>query len=189
MANVRVLVIAGSARSESWNRRLASAAAAAIRAAGGEATELAPVDLPLYNGDLEARGGLPPAAVALKAAFREHHALFVASPEHNSSVSAYLKNLIDWASRSAPGEGSLAAFAGKTAAIASASTGALGGLRGLVHLRAILGNIGVLVLPEQLAVSAAQNAFNPDGSLKDKAHADRLATIAARLVKVAGALA
>jgi NAD(P)H-dependent FMN reductase len=49
----------------------------------------------------------------------------------------------------------------------SASPGALGGLRALVHVRSILGNIGVIVLPEQVAVPKAQEAFTPDGSLKD----------------------
>ena len=70
-------------------------------------------------------------------------------------------------SRPAPGEPSLAAFRGKVATLMSASPGALGGLRGLVHVRSILGNIGVIVLPEQIAVAKAPEALNPDGSLKD----------------------
>jgi NAD(P)H-dependent FMN reductase len=70
-------------------------------------------------------------------------------------------------SRPAPGEPSLVAFKGKVATLMSASPGALGGLRGLVHVRSILGNIGVIVLPDQLAVARAHEAFNTDGSLKD----------------------
>ena len=80
---------------------------------------------------------------------------------------AVLKNAIDWVSRPAPGEPSLVAFRGKVATLMSASPGALGGLRGLVHVRSILGNIGVIVLPDQIAVAQAHEAFNPDGTLKD----------------------
>jgi len=78
-----------------------------------------------------------------------------------------LKNAIDWVSRPAPGEPPLVAFRGKVAALMSASPGPLGGLRGLVHVRSILGNIGVIVLPDQIAVAKAQEAFQSDGSLTD----------------------
>ena len=103
-------------------------------------------------------------------ALKAHQGLLISSPEYNSSVSAALKNAIDWASRPDPqiaGEPSLVAFAGKVAGLMSASPGALGGLRGLVHLRAILGNIQVLVIPDQVSVNTAHEAFNPEGSLKD----------------------
>jgi NAD(P)H-dependent FMN reductase len=91
----------------------------------------------------------------------------ISAPEYNSSITAVLKNTIDWVSRPVPGEAPLACFDGKVASLMSASPGALGGLRGLVHVRAILGNIKVLVLPDQVAISRAGEAFNPDGSLKD----------------------
>ena len=110
---------------------------------------------------------MPEFGQRLKQLFVDHDGFLIASPEYNSSVTAALKNAIDWVSRSAPGEPPLVGFTGKTAALMSASPGALGGLRGLVHLRAILGNINVLVLPSQMAVVRAHEAFNPDGSLKD----------------------
>jgi NAD(P)H-dependent FMN reductase len=96
-----------------------------------------------------------------------HQGLLIASPEYNSSITAVLKNAIDWASRPVPGEPMLAGFVDKVAAIMTTSPGALGGLRGLVHLRAILGNISVLVLPGQVAIPKAYEAFNADGTLKD----------------------
>jgi len=96
-----------------------------------------------------------------------HDGLLLSCPEYNSSITGVLKNTIDWASRQEPGEAPLACFTGKVAALMSASPGALGGLRGLVHVRAILGNIQVLVLPEQVAVPKAHEAFQPDGTLKD----------------------
>ena len=96
-----------------------------------------------------------------------------------------LKNLIDWLSRPAKGEAPLAAFRGKVAGLMSASVGALGGLRGLVTVRSILGNIGVLVLPDQLAVPKAQDAFNADGTLKDANQSGIVAGIARQVVETA----
>ena len=91
----------------------------------------------------------------------------MACPEYNSSITPLWKNTIDWVSRQAPGEAPLAAYKGKVATIMSASPGRLGGLRGLVHVRSILGNIGVVVLPDQIAVSEAHGAFTADGKHQD----------------------
>ena len=137
--------------------------------AGTEVTliELRDLALPLFDQDLEAAQGPPPGAIKLKRLMIEHDGFLISSPEYNSSVTGVLKNAIDWASRPAPNEPPLVAFKGKVATLMSASPGALGGLRGLVHLRAILGNIGVLVLPDQVAVAKAFETFNEDGSLKD----------------------
>ena len=124
--------------------------------------------LPLYDGDAEAAEGLPANAEKLKQMFLAHDGLLIASPEYNSGMTAVLKNTIDWVSRAeTEAEKPLACFAGKTAAILSASPGALGGIRGLVQLRSLLGNIRVLVLPDQICVGSAYDAFSADGSLKD----------------------
>jgi len=169
MAVPRILAFAGSTRRESFNKRLIKIAAGAAEAAGAEVTliELADYPLPLMNEDLQAEQGLPENAVALKKLFFDHDGLLLSCPEYNSSITPLLKNTIDWVSRQAPGEGPLAAYKGKVATLMSASPGRLGGLRGLVHVRSILGNIGVLVLPAQIAVSEAHEAFLPDGQLKD----------------------
>ena len=107
----------------------------------------------------------------------------IASPEYNSSITAVLKNAIDWVSRSASDdEPALAAFRGKVAALLSASPGALGGLRGLVHLRAILGNIGVIVLPDQVAIPKAHEVFDATGGLKDERSAGQVTRVAQGLV-------
>jgi NAD(P)H-dependent FMN reductase len=168
MAQPKILAFAGSTRTESWNKKLIKIAVEGARAAGAEVTliDLRDFPMPLYDGDLEA-AGFPDNARKLKLLFLDHSGLLISSPEYNSSVSGVLKNSIDWVSRSEPGEAPLACFADKVAALLSASTGALGGLRGLVTLRSILGNIKVLVLPDQVAVSKANDAFNPDGTLKD----------------------
>lgn len=165
----RILAFAGSLRRESFNKKLVAIAARAARDAGAEVSviDLKDFPLPLFDQDLEAGQGMPEDGARLKQLFINHDGLLIASPEYNSSVTAVLKNAIDWVSRAAPGEPSLVAFRGKTATLMSASPGALGGLRGLVHLRSILGNLGVLVLPGQLSVARAHEAFQPDGSLID----------------------
>jgi len=186
----KILAFAGSLRRDSWNKKLVQIAAAGARAAGAEVTylDLRELPLPIYDDDLEAASGLPDNARQFKAALLAHQGLLIASPEYNSSLSGALKNAIDWASRTLPNEPPLACFAGKTAAIMSTSPGALGGLRGLVHLRALLENIKVMVLPDQLALGKAHEAFNADGTLKDpkqQAAAEQLgASLAAIVAKL-----
>jgi chromate reductase, NAD(P)H dehydrogenase (quinone) len=185
--SVRVLAFAGSTREGSFNKKLLGIAIAAARDAGAEVTrvELKELALPLYDGDLETKEGLPECAKELKRMMIEHDAFLIVSPEYNSGISGVLKNAIDWASRPEPNEISLVAFKGKVAAIMSASPGALGGLRGLFALRQVLANINVLVLPDQLALSKANEAFDSAGNLKDEKQRDRVREISARLVHVA----
>jgi len=182
----RILAFAGSTRTDSYNKRLVKIAAAGARAAGVEVTliDLRDFPLPIFDGDLEARDGLPANGRKLKDLFLAHHGLLISAPEYNSSITAVLKNTIDWVSRPVPGEAPLACFDGKVACLMSASPGALGGLRGLVHVRAILGNIKVLVLPDQIAISKANEAFNPDGSLKDPKQQAAVEGLGAQLARV-----
>jgi chromate reductase, NAD(P)H dehydrogenase (quinone) len=187
----RILAFGGSLRRDSHNQKLAAIAAAGARAAGAEVTLIALRDfpLPVFDEDLEAAHGLPESAQKLKALFRDHHGLIIASPEYNSSVTAALKNAIDWVSRAeSDDEPALSALAGKTAILCAASPGALGGLRGLVHLRAILGNIGITVLPDQVAVGAAYQAFADDGTLADEKQQARITGLGATLASHLGKL-
>jgi len=186
MNTPKILAFAGSTRTASYNKQLVRFAAEAARAAGAEVTllDLRDYPLPLFDGDLEEQQGLPENAKKLKAIFREHNGLLIASPEYNSSVTAVLKNTIDWVSRAeSDDEPALAAYHGKAAVLISASPGALGGLRGLVHLRAILGNIGVIVLPDQVAVSKAYEAFDEKGGLKEERTAKQVTKVAQGLVE------
>ncbi|MCA9393948.1 MAG: NAD(P)H-dependent oxidoreductase [Candidatus Omnitrophica bacterium] len=167
----RILAFAGSAREGSFNKKLVRVAADSAGRAGAEVTviDLKDYPLPLFDQDFEKQHGLPEPAKALKVLFREHHALLIASPEYNSSVTPLMKNTLDWISRvESADEPPLSAFKGKLALLLSASPGALGGLRGLVHLRAILQNIGVIVLPGQRAVPAAHEAFDDNGQIKNE---------------------
>jgi chromate reductase len=165
----RILAFAGSLRRDSFNKKLVSIAAHGAREAEAEVTliDLKDFPLPLFDQDLEAEQGIPENWKKLKKLFIDHDGLLIASPEYNSSITAVLKNAVDWVSRPAPNEPPLVGFKGKVATLMSTSPGALGGLRGLVHVRSILGNIGVIVLPDQIAVAKAHEAFHADGSLKD----------------------
>jgi chromate reductase len=182
----KVLAFAGSTRTNSYNKVLVKIAAAGARAAGAEVTylDLRDFPMPLYDEDLEAAEGIPESALRFKELMVSHQGLLIASPEYNSSMSAVLKNAIDWASRPLPGEPPLAAFSDKVAAIMSASPGALGGLRGLVHVRSILSNIRVLVIPDQIAIVKAHEAFNSDGSLKDSQQQNSVKKLGAKVAQI-----
>jgi len=190
MTRPKILAFAGSTRVDSFNKKLVKIAAAGATAAGADVTiiDLRDYPLPLYDQDLETASGLPPEGRRLKDLFLANHGLLIASPEYNSSVSAVLKNTIDWVSRPVPGEAPLACFVGHVAGLVSASPGQLGGLRGLVHLRSILGNIRVTVLPEQVSVMKAAEAFGADGKLKDAAQQASVEAIGARVAEVAAKL-
>jgi NAD(P)H-dependent FMN reductase len=183
---VRVLAFAGSARKDSWNKKLVGIAAKGAEAAGADVTliDFRDYPMPLYDGDLEAAEGIPEHGQRFKLLMIEHDGFLISSPEYNSSITPLLKNSIDWASRSSGAkEPPLVAFQGKVAALMSASPGGLGGLRGLVHLRSILGNIGVLVMPGQVAVPRAQDACAADGiGLKDPAQHASIEKLGADLV-------
>jgi NAD(P)H-dependent FMN reductase len=181
----RILAFAGSLRKDSFNKKLIKIAADAARRAGAEVTliDLKDYPMPIYDGDIEAASGIPENGLKLKKMFVEHDGLLLSCPEYNSSITAVLKNTIDWVSRPQPGEPSLAAFNGKVATLMSASPGALGGLRGLVTVRSILGNINVIVLPEQIAVSKAHEAFNADGTLKDAKQQAGIESLGQRLAE------
>jgi chromate reductase len=188
----KLLMFAGSARKASTNKQLAALAARTAKQAGADVTliDLADFDMPIYNGDLEADTGLPENAKRLKQLFVEHDGFFIASPEYNSSFSALLKNALDWISRPhAENEPGLWAFNGKVAALGSVAPGALGGLRGLVPLRMMLGNIGVTVVPAQVAVSNGFTAFDADGALVSEPHAQMLDKTITQLVETSRALA
>ena len=187
----RILAFAGSTRRESWNKKLVRIAGKGAEAAGAEVTlvDLADYPMPIYDGDLEAEEGIPHMGREFKQLMREHHGFLMSCPEYNSSISGVLKNTIDWASRQESNEKPLECFRGKVVSLMSASPGRLGGLRGLVHVRAILGNIGCIVLPKQVAVPSATEAFDPDGGLRDDDRRKEVEALGSELASVIAKLA
>ena len=182
----KILVFAGSAREASLNKKLARIAAGCVNEGGGVATflDLRDYPIPLYDGDLEEREGMPPFAVKLRDHFLSHQGLLIASPENNGAVTALLKNAIDWLSRDYEGRSGLEPYRGKVAAIMGASPGGFGAISSLAVLRAILTKLTVLVIPEQVTLSKADQAFKDDGSFVDERNLKAVARVAARLVEV-----
>ena len=188
----RILAFAGSLRSESFNKRLVKIAIEGAREAGAEVDflDLHDLPLPVFDQDEETAHGLPANARALKDLLIHHHGFLISSPEYNSGISGALKNAIDWASRQEKeDEPPLVAFRGKSCALMSASPGGLGGLRGLVHVRDILENIGVLVLPDQVSIPHAAEAFTETGALKDARKHQAVIALGRKLTEVTRKLA
>ena len=189
MPTQKILIMAGSLRSGSHNARLAALAAKEFALADADVTRISLADypLPLMDADFLAASGLPRQAVELKAMLTAHQGVFIASPEYSASISPLLKNAIDWMSR--PGERSepsYAAFKGRVFAVGSAANGAAGGVRGLMALRQVLElGCGALVVPEQINVGRAGEAFDDMDNLKDESLATALKTLVRRLVELA----
>jgi len=148
---------------------------------------LADYPMPLYDGNLEAESGPPENALKLKRLICLQQGVFIASPEYNASISPLLKNTLDWVSRVREGkEPPLAAYKNRAFALGAASNGTYGGMRSLMALRQVLElGCGALVIPEQVAVREASQAFHDDEAIKDERAARLLSACLARLVEIA----
>jgi NAD(P)H-dependent FMN reductase len=185
---VKILVIPGSLRTGSLNVRLAQLAIAELARAGVEVTPLSLADypLPIYDGDLEARSGVPDAAIQLKRMIGAHQGVLLVSPEYNSAPPPLLKNAIDWVSRvQDPGESAGQVFRQSAFALAAASAGKLGGARCLAALRLILSGCRALVIPNQLALSFADQAYDDQDRLKNPADVEALQAMVRQLIAFA----
>jgi NAD(P)H-dependent FMN reductase len=185
----KILVFAGSIRTGSFNVRLAALAAKELALAGAEVTHISLADfpMPLYDGDMESRSGPPENAVKLKQMMMQHQGVFIASPEYNASITPLLKNTLDWISRVRAGrEVALAAYKNRVFALGGASNGNYGAMRSLLALRQVLEiGCGALVIPEQIAVAKASEAFDDMDNLKDETVAARLKAVLQRLIEIA----
>ena len=169
MAQPKILVFAGSLRTDSWNHKLAVAASKGAEAAGAHVTiiRLRDFEMPLYDQEIEDASGLPENCVKLKELFKAHHGMIIGCPEYNSSISGVLKNTVDWISRPRDGEQPLECFDRKVIGLVAASPGGLGGIRGLPIERQLFGHIKAIVMPDQFSLAKAHEAFDDNGHLKD----------------------
>lgn len=185
----KILVLSGSLRTGSYNTRLAALAAKELALAEADVTRISLADypLPIYDADHEANAGMPDEALRLKQMFGAHQGVFIATPEYNASVTPLLKNAIDWVSRvREKNEPALAAYKNRAFALGAASPGPYGGMRSLMAMRQVLElGCGALVIPEQLSVASAADAFDEMDEFKDKRYANQLKNVARRLIDVA----
>lgn len=190
-SNHPILVFSGSARTGSFNKGLARLAADSIRRQGGDATfvDLRDYPIPLYDGDLEKESGIPENARALKKLLAAHQGLAIASPEYNGFITPLLKNTLDWLSRPDGDEDGLGLFRDKVAIVLSASPGGFGGIRSLGLARQLLLNLGMIVLPNQVVVPRAGQAFTDSGEFADKGMGERLDTACGALVRTLARIA
>lgn len=181
----RILAFSGSARRGSLNQKLLAAVTQSAREAGGDVTAVSLNDypLPLYHGDLEDERGLPENATRFITLILQHDALLIASPEYNSQITPLLKNTIDWCTR-----GDENPFAGKVAAVVSASPGNFGAIRSMTLARQLLTHLGCHVIPAQCILPQADKAFDESGALLESRAQKAATTVATQLVRVAAAL-
>ena len=187
MPALKILVIPGSLRTGSLNAKLAATAAHELALAGAEVTRLSLGDfpLPIYDGDLQGKSGVPKHAVNLKRMVSAHHGVLIVTPEYNSSVPPLVKNTIDWVSRvQDPHEARGQVFRGRAFAIASAAEGRLGGARSLAALRLILAACHAVVIPNQLALAFASQAYDDRDRLKHPADSEALGAMVRQLIDV-----
>lgn len=194
MTSPQLLILPGSARTGSWNRKLAASAASLAGAVGFEAVVYDPAHLrmPLYDGDLEATSGVPGEALQLLDALRASDAVLVVTPEYNGFPTPLVINAFDWLSRlPASGErpAGLAATANRPAGLLSASPGPGGALRSMNFLRQYLQMaFQMIVVPQQFALGKAHEAFDEAGALKDAKAAQAVTGTLQALATLAGAL-
>jgi chromate reductase len=187
MLALKILVIPGSLRSGSHNAKLAAAASQALAQAGADVTRISLADfpLPIYDGDLQARSGVPKNAINLKRMIGVHHGVLLVTPEYNSSVPPLVKNTIDWLTRVHDAhEVRGQVFFEKPFAIAAASESRLGGTRALAALRLILSACRATVIPNQLALSFADQAYDDMDRLKKEADIEALNALVRQLIDV-----
>ena len=189
MSTPKILVFAGSVRTGSMNAQLAALAAKEFALAGADTTRISLLDfpMPIYDGDLENRSGPPEAAIMLKKMMQQHQGIFIASPEYNASITQLLKNTLDWVSRVREGrDPPLAVYKDRAFAIGGASNGQYGAMRSLLAVRQMLEiGCGALVIPDQIAVSRAADAFDEMDNFKDESNSKRLKGVVQSLIQFA----
>ena len=190
MYGPKILVVAASLRAGSHNGRLAALVAKELALGEARITRISVADypLPLLDADVIADSGPPDNAVKLKRILAAHEGVFIASPEYTASVTPLLKNAVDWITRVRErNDASHAAFKDRVFALGSASARADGGLHALMALRQILEvGCGALVLPEQINVGGAGDAFDEMDNLKDQDLTTALKDMVRRLIDLAG---
>ena len=187
MSAPKILIIPGSLRTGSHNVKLALVAAYEFAQAGADVTRISLADfpLPIYDGDLQAKSGVPKHAINLKRMIGAHHGVLIVSPEYNASVPPLLKNAIDWVSRVQDLHESRGdVFRNRPFALAGASQSRLGAARALEALRLILTSCHANVIASQFTLAFANDAYDDMDRLKGQADSDGLKEMVRQLIDI-----
>ena len=184
MTQAKILAFAGSARKESWNRKVLSVAVQGAREAGAEVTlvNLGDYPMPIYDADWHEANGVPENMLKLRELMMPAHGLLIASPEYNASITPLLKNTLDWLSQSVGGASGNAPYENKTGALVGASNGGFGTIRALPHVSYILSNLGVFMLPV-VAVPGVAQTFDVAGNMTNERTRSMVTELGARLTR------
>ncbi|MCB5188807.1 NAD(P)H-dependent oxidoreductase [Methylobacillus caricis] len=160
----KLLAISGSLRKQSYNTALLHAASA-LAPAGVEIEVATLHGIPLYDGDLEEREGIPTAVRALKQKIIDSDGVILATPEYNNSIPGVFKNAIDWLSR--PATDIQQVFAQRAFALIGATPSGFGTLLSQNAWLSVLKQLGAYHWPDRLLVSHAHEVFDEHGQLQD----------------------
>ncbi len=183
---IKLLGISGSARLASYNSQFLNYALSEAKKLGAETSlfDVRTNRVPLFDQDQESEFGFPETVLALKRAIRESDAILFASPEYNNSFTPLSKSILDWVSR--PNKsGEKNEWSGKTVGLISASPGAYGAMRSLIHIRPVFAAVGALVIPQDTSLGRAFDGFDDSGSLKDERTAGFLRAQLTELLRMA----
>ncbi len=133
----KILAFAGSNSSGSINKQLVSWFSRQLDPNQVTLLDLNQFELPIFSQDFENSHGIPEAAIELRKVFSKHDAFVIASPEHNSMMPAFLKNIFDWLSR-VKVENEKGIFANKPTVLLSTSPGGRGGMTNLENMVKIM---------------------------------------------------
>lgn len=185
---IHVGILWGSLRKESMNAKLAKFVGRSLAKEADvsvDEIDLSALELPIYSGDIKE---LPNGVHELMDQMIASDVLIVASPEYNGSLSGALKNAIDWASVGRDGDPPRACFEGKVAGLLASSPGALGGIRGMRHVRQILSQLQMVVVPQEYALGGGHEAFDASGDMIDQERAQLAVGVGQQALQVSRAL-
>lgn len=180
---MKVLLIAGSIRKESYNRRIIKLAADSLETKGCAVRVANIAALPLMNEDLEVDGARPPEVEAFREDLKWAEGIVISTPEYNGSIPGVLKNAIDWGSRPPN------MFASRVGAVMGATIGTWGTVQAQRDLNAVLQALNVLLVPTPFVRLARVNeSFDEEGKLIDVTGRRNIDLLLDRLIDVGGKL-